>query len=346
MLKRLLGFVFGLSAQQKAPELRMPSFDDGLDVDDHFARETKPRSFEERQAALMDALELLHFIPETHALLQRAKKDGLTIELNDKLLGKMSNARHEPVENRISVNPQTSPEHLPSSLAHELRHYYQHKILDWGKDKDTVFCHATRTPRTAVMIQRMLEGDAFAFQALMDVKIEKAQKMRAMGMTAEQSRNKMSGIQKANTMLEVKILRERFQKTQKGLEPYDVKMLTVVAQLFEMDPIDGYKKRYAVPLDDPKISIRHLRQIFRTGVEGNAPNYLSGMSDKRLMQTMLASMEDEARKAMWAMEVMDRVSQKPITAESVEMHMQKVYERVVEMQKALKKRNADHSITV
>lgn len=126
---------------------------------------------ERRMRKIEDAI---RSVPEGAALLDMAARDGVKIRFEPILMFMAAAGGYGsmPPEmgggNAISLNPFLSTNFLISTLAHELRHMWQHRTL-----KDMDLADQLNFDRQ-IAFTRFVEGDAFVFQNYLTKKISRA----------------------------------------------------------------------------------------------------------------------------------------------------------------------------
>lgn len=119
-----------------------------------------------KSKALQEVLDLVRSAsPETANLLKLAEEQGVSILQSADLIGSGTIARFCADEKTghkcIEIRPGMSVEETYSFLIHELRHMWQRTVL--GDLYQDTFSYG---PRAALMRTRILEADAYAFQAV------------------------------------------------------------------------------------------------------------------------------------------------------------------------------------
>lgn len=117
------------------------------------------------------AIEYIRQDAEASAMLDLARKDGVTIEFDPGLTGTTALARYSvdfgSGTMKIAVNPyltsgaQITPEKLAPALVHELRHHWQYKKIGVTPKTGNRLDGA---PRLSFIFNRVAEADAYAFE--------------------------------------------------------------------------------------------------------------------------------------------------------------------------------------
>ncbi len=120
-----------------------------------------------KHALEQEAYTLIAFDPRVGELLAQARKDGVKIMFEPRLGGSKTGGDYSVSDKTIRINPYPHGEMVTSSamaetLAHELRHHWQHKESNINCDSGG---HSlTNVPRLSFIYNRVAEADAYAFQ--------------------------------------------------------------------------------------------------------------------------------------------------------------------------------------
>lgn len=118
------------------------------------------RHFDPDQTRLDRIKEMLSLEPEVAAQLKRARQYHIKISLTSAISENVS-GEYSHYQKQIVLNSNRSDLKLASVLMHEMRHMDQYRILTPKKDMSDM------TMQDYLPYVRLIEGDAFAYQALM-----------------------------------------------------------------------------------------------------------------------------------------------------------------------------------
>ena len=261
-------------------------------------------SEKKKQKLLDEACDFLRIWPETNALLEMAKTNGIGIRFDSTLDGTDTDGvfhrNRATGECFIGLRPCLKPDEIAIPLIHELRHFWQEKQL--GLTPETGALSETNV-QMALVVTRVKEADAFAFTNLMisrinnamqDFKDAQALERKLLSETnapqlspaqQEQVDDFLAARMSARLPAETKKMADDFVRELGDLDSYD------------RIAIGDYFRRYISPTgpglkhltakDGPVVDISGLRRILHAGSE-NMPAYMDAQDDKALVETVLS----------------------------------------------------------
>lgn len=220
-----------------------------------------------REEHLQCALDLLSTCQEGRGVLKEIDRLGIEIIITD--LGYAG--LYQPQSNILKIDSALSVFEMASTLSHEVRHAWQFDTLGWH---DRIGCFETL--RTLVSIGRMLEGDAYAFQDIVEDALRAAQAKTPYAASPQ-------------------AYCDYFMRAQKTLDNYDhrrisahaqyVQNMAVVCQAFKAaDP--GNAKNFVKDAFNANVRFSRLRRLCVAGVDLTAPNYLQTVGAQDLWRAI------------------------------------------------------------
>ena len=286
---------------------------------------------EKKDKQLRYALEILEYVPQTHRLLKRARRDGISFAFYEDHAGTGVSASFSFEDKAIYINPLLLANDMPRSLAHELRHYQQYRDQKWTKTFIASCIEAS--PRLSVIVDRIMEADAYSFEEIMGDMIDVARQRRRQGMSAATSRKLFRAAARETAEADRKERRAVFGMALLGLDEYDAD--TVQHHVEQYVQKRGFR---AAETEDVRrrTSLSKLREMFNMGVDAGARNYMAEVSDKKLLKAILMPIKPETRRAIWAAENFHRASRKgQVSAKTKRRHQENIVRAFTRMQDAI-----------
>ncbi len=120
----------------------------------------------QKQRLLERAAEVLRLDPETYALYESAKRNGVAIHFDSTMIGGWAGATFGFAQGNgecsIRLRPRENVHEIAEILAHELRHYWQYKTL--GQSPAQWSAQRLHGGELSLVFNRVIEADAYAFQ--------------------------------------------------------------------------------------------------------------------------------------------------------------------------------------
>ena len=242
-----------------------------------------------KKRLLEDTMAVLNAIPETRALLDLAKAEGVSITLSGKLSGTQTLGHvlrdTRTGKMRIELAPFGAAQDLAETLIHELRHVWQHKTLCTDLGPGT---REEPGAAMAALVTRVKEADAFAFSMAMIRSINYAN-----GADDERPDTR-------------RIMADMFRFAIPALGEYDRRT------------VRHYHDRYTHPDFEPDthlppgeaLDVAQLRKILKSGVTPDAPGYLDDLDDEGFTALAMAGMAPGIRETLSLMGAFERVAAK------------------------------------
>lgn len=262
---------------------------------------------------------LIASVPEGRALLDLALKEGLDIYFDPSLMrrgtsGEMRDGvpgQRPTLMRGIALNPFLGTRHLTVTLAHELRHFWQLRQLE----------HPEKLMRlsfeNAIAFQRVMEGDAFAFQNFMVARIRAATGVKLHFDLSPDTRNPFRLPfdvaplpDKADSPQMMKTLFDNFQRSSMA-ENYDGRVIAMfrrAAAYFtkkaEKDPnlaaqikADNGLLRFQfnqAAFDE----VGDIRRLMRYGVDDKAPSYTDATDSDAVLSAVYNAAQGQEIRAL------------------------------------------------
>lgn len=281
------------------------------------------------------AMDILDCIPETHDLLHKARTEGYEIVPNDAEIEGKTTGMHSRGSRKIIVmtnfgqsreREYGAKEGLQSNgrdrqagyytkwishtMAHELKHFAQHERNGKETGKLTV------TAREHLIVTRAVEGDAEAFAAVVDSKVDTVIALKKGGMSNEQIRDHLKN--SADPKQEKDFMQKVFLRcmTDKDMHGYDQNSAELSVKwgaetgripMHASKFLEGQKPErergytYHSPIAASEVC-RQLRYVV-----GDA-GYLDDIGDRDLLKSILRPVDPEARKVIWATDARERAA--------------------------------------
>jgi hypothetical protein len=273
---------------------------------------------DDKKQQMMDrAVDLLNFDLDAYELFKMPQADGVKIYFSAGLLGSDTAAQYVQTASgqRIEICPFSQSGKLntstavASSLAHELRHYWQHKKL--GITPQNRF-HINRNPRLAFIFNRVVEADAYAFQdkfmktmtESLNIFSDFAKKI-PYPTTEEAQKINQQATKKFLKLRagEENYMRARFlarlenEELSNGYDPEKARHLHLwhTHSLAETTDFDAVKSV-------PELNLADIKNMLRTHVGKDAASYLGGMTDDSFEDLVLGHAHPDALEAVTLME--------------------------------------------
>jgi hypothetical protein len=236
------------------------------------------REYRQEKARMLEAATAyLRLDKDMRTLLDRAEKEGVTIKMSDKLLGRRTNGQFSRSESSdqktIILKPCRTMLETAKTLAHELSHYYQ--TCDLGVDNQRLRALESPDIYTAIIVMRVKEADATARAKAV---------MRRL----------------KNQPDTIEMMQQDFIEHLDKLEKYDLRR------------VRGYHERHTRPgvrlskvfnkkslkENERTVNLSDLRGLLRTSIAPDAPNYMEGISDRKFESLLLDPIRPDVREAM------------------------------------------------
>lgn len=282
-----------------------------------------------RQALLEKILEPAPLVPDVEALLHYAQAtDKVDISFDPKLIGTLTLAQlntqlqgKQAGKISIFLNPDVQGVDAFLSVAHELRHYWQNKVLGHGAAKRNM---EERDPVMSLMTVRVKEADAYAFES--DVKRRLSGAMDALEKLTREMTENGGGLTEDNkktlkahfNLVAANLrassaphMRRTFTQMLNYLQSYDKKQI-LRTHAYHTSP-------YALPTDfahlgdDDRITPAKLKASLLAGVFQGAKNYMKDVSDAEFQKTVMAAVDPVIVKAATLMTAFDAAAAKKDT---------------------------------
>lgn len=271
------------------------------------------KSKKEKQALLDSVFELIGYSGEAQKLLDLARADGVEICFDTSLTGSRVGGFFSPSASKIKMCPFTPEGEISTAiimaphLVHELRHYWQYKNLGLTPEN---FYHPERNLRTAFLLSRVFEADAFAFQHAFignineiyskikeaDKKILEAQE-KGLSPDERDVLDKELKKLRPSRQTDATYLAEEFIKIVKDKRISDAYDPKKAIYLYEAQ-ISGFDEVKNVP----ELTISDIKKVLKAGTAENAPGYLDNLTDREFERLILGHAHREAFHAVRLME--------------------------------------------
>lgn len=264
-----------------------------------------------KDAMLQEAIDLLRYDPETLFLYQDALKNDVRIRFSTALIGTATGADFGPEQPHrrhfeIRLNPDASAGKTASSLAHELRHYHQARLIGLSPGD---FFNNCKPPLHALMFNRVIEADAFAWQlrhghivnGTLDCVIDAAAGIRdgkaITAINAAAARDIARLRREADDLMRETFLNMLEDPGMKTV--YDVRCVS-----------DSYVRiiREGASVQPSDTGMGGLRRILKTGVGAESPEYMTHLTDRQLETLVLRHAAPLARKTARLLEAFGKAS--------------------------------------
>jgi hypothetical protein len=286
------------------------------------------------QKRLAQAIGILRDYPGLSDVLAMAEKDGVKICFNPDMIGTRTTGvfvmRAHDGGMAIRLRPGPPPEQLAMTLVHELRHYWQKKYLGITPEN-----HAGRNKnaQTRLAVTRLMEADAYAFCYVAARMTRDLNNDFAFLEKQKNGNPRLSAAEKDALMARVQRRRER------RLRRYPVLMrLRFLQKLKTLDNYDrkalrDYHAHHFKPKKKSRagadlFEIAHLRCMLRCGFDGNAPDYMAGVSDRALQAALLRPVRPAIRKTARLMTDFEAAARKERHSEAGQQRRQEIRARV------------------
>lgn len=262
---------------------------------------------------------LIASVPEGRALLALAQKEKLRIYFDSTLMregtaGEMRDGvpgKRPTLLRGIALNPFLGGKFLTVTLAHELRHFWQLRQLENPKDLSRM------TFENAVAFQRVMEGDAFAFQNFMVARIRAATGVKLPFDMSPDDRNpfRLPFIttplpENADSPRMMKTLFDNFQRSS-AAESYDsrvIGMFRKVAAYYTKKAESDAETAAMIAADNGLMrfqfnlasfdGIGDIRRLMRHGVDDNAPSYSDAPDNASVMDAVYGTAQGWEMRAL------------------------------------------------
>jgi hypothetical protein len=295
-------------------------------------------SEKKKQKLLDDACRLLRLWPETSALLDLAKAEGIGIRFDESLGATETGADTDGYlyRNRttgachIALKPCLQPRDIAVPLIHELRHLWQEKQL--GLTPETAGL-GEKDARTALILTRVKEADAFTFTDLMigrinhveqDLKDQQAFEKKLLaqssaGALTPQQQNQVDDFlaDRISSRIpeEKRKTEERFLKHLGTLDSYD--RIAVGDYYRRYISSSGVAMKHMTEKDGALIGVSDIRHILKTGIMDVMPVYFDQPDDRAFVDAVLSGVKPAVLDAVSAMEAFEKAaSRAPAAAET------------------------------
>jgi hypothetical protein len=269
------------------------------------------KSEKKKQRLLDEACNLLRIWPETNALLDLAKQQGVGIRFDDALDGTDTDGyfhrNRQTGDCYIALKPCAKPEEIAIPLIHELRHLWQEQQLGLTPEKSAL---SEKDVQFALLLTRVKEADAFAFTNLMISRINHAQVDFKDAQELEKKLLKDSGAAQLSPAQQIQV-DDLLANRMADRLPFEVKKMAddFLRELGTLDSYDriavsDYFRRYVsatgpnlphlTAKDGHVTTLADVRSLMKAGSE-NMPPYLRDQDDARLIESILSGVSNDVR---------------------------------------------------
>lgn len=304
-----------------------------------------------KQKLLEDACALLRFWPETAGLLDLAKQQGVGIRFDETLSDTETDGyfhrNRTTGECFIALKASTEPRDIAIPLIHELRHLWQDKELGLTPATSGL---GEPDARTALILTRVKEADAFAFTNLMISRINHAQQDFIEAQKLEQKLLQESGLTALSPLQQEQIDDFLAQKISSRIDAEKNKI--AAAFLRELDTLDSYDRialseyhrRYIAdaypPLahltekDGHVITLSDIRRLLKAGTMEMMPLYVDDSGDSAFAKTVLSGVRPAVIETVDLVDAFEKAAARGLSAAQAQQSKAGIK---LQLQKALQK---------